>query len=133
MANDERLNAALKGLGVGPGRAVLIVESSPDHQARLARLIAVHGHRAIGTSTLEGALAFLAAFPVDLVLLDEQLGGQSPLRVVAQIVGLRPHARIVIMTRPEASGGSPEGERFGALEYVSRSLGGDVLQELLAS
>jgi ActR/RegA family two-component response regulator len=132
VPSDERLKAALQGLGVGPGRAVLIVESSPDHQARLARLIAVHGHRAIGTSTLEGALAFLRAFPVDLVLLDEQIGGESPLPVVAQIVGLRPHARIVIMTRPEA-GGAAEGERFGALEYVSRSLGGDVLQELLAN
>jgi ActR/RegA family two-component response regulator len=131
MASDEQLTHALERLGRGPGRAVLIVEPSPDHQARLARLIAVHGHRAIGTSTIDGALAFLRAFPVDLVLLAEEVAGDSPLRVVAQLVGRRPNARIVIMTPPSTGLPIPEGARLAALEYVPRSLGVDVLQSLL--
>ena len=132
MESDDQLQYALKRLGGGPGRAVLIVEPSPDHQARLARLIAVRGHRAIGTSTLEGALSFLRAFPVDLVLLAEEVGGTSPLRVVAEMLGQRPNARIVIMTPPEANEDS-EHSRVTALEYVPRSLGIDVLQTLLPS
>ena len=130
MESDDQLQYALRRLGQGPGRAVLIVEPSPDHQARLARLIAVRGHRAIGTSTLEGALSFLRAFPVDLVLLAEEVAGESPLRVVAEMLGRRPHARIVIMTPPDATT-QPEGSRFAALEYVPRSLSVDVLQTLL--
>ena len=131
MATDDQLQQALRDLQGGPGRAVLIVEPNPDHQSRLARLMAVHGHRAVGTSTLEGALAFLQAFPADLVLLAEELVGDSPLRVVAEIVGQRPGARIVIMTQPSTSPDKPEAEPRGALEYVPRSFGVDVLQTLL--
>ena len=124
---DNDLQRALAGLKQGPGRAVLIVEGSPDQQARLARLMAVNGHRAIGTSTIEGALAFLQAFPVDLVLLSEQLAGDNPLPVVAEIVGRRPHARIAIMT----AGKHAPDARFVALDYVPVTLNSDTLRELL--
>ena len=133
MASDEQLQHVLKDLGDGPGQAVLIVEPSPDHQARLARLVAVHGQRAIGASTIDGALAFLRAFPVDLVLLAEEVAGDSPLRVVAELVGRRPNARIVIMTPPKTGTEDAETGRFAALEYVPRSLDGHVLQSLLPS
>jgi ActR/RegA family two-component response regulator len=131
MATDNQLHEALRELEGGPGRAVLIVEPSPDHQARLARLMAIHGHRAVGTSSLEGALAFLRAFPADLVLLAEELVGDSPLRVVAEIVGRRPGARIVIMTPPSSLQPTLDSSHLGALEYVPRSFGGDVLEALL--
>jgi len=131
MATDNQLHEALRELEGGPGRAVLIVEPSPDHQARLARLMAIHGHRAVGTSSLEGALAFLRAFPADLVLLAEELVGDSPLRVVAEIVGRRPGARIVIMTPPTSLQPTLDPSHLGALEYVPRSFGGDVLEALL--
>jgi DNA-binding response OmpR family regulator len=132
MAADNDLQRALAGLSHGPGRAVLIVEPSPDQQARLARLMAVNGHRAIGTSTLDGALAFLRAFPVDLVLLAEELAGDNPLRVVAEIVGNRPNARIAIMTRSQGQPGEREDPaRFAALDYVPSSFGSEELQSLL--
>lgn len=130
-SSDDELKHALTGLSQGPGRAVLIVEPSPDRQARLARLMAVHGHRAIGTSSLDGARAFLRAFPVDLVLLAEEIAGSSPLTVVADLVGRRPHARVVIMSRQSAPEVELEAPRLGALEYVPHSFGGDVLQSLL--
>lgn len=133
MASDEHLKQALRRLGDAKGHAVLIVEPSPDQQARLARLLAVRGHRVIGTSTMDGARAFLQAFPVDLVLLAEEVAGDSPLQVVADMVGRRPNARIVIMTPNEELENGEESQRFAALEYVSRSLGGDVLQNLLPS
>jgi ActR/RegA family two-component response regulator len=129
VPRDEQLKQALERLGDAPGRAVLIVEPSPDHQARLARLMAVHGHRAIGTSTLDGARAFLQAFPVDLVLLAEEVTADAPLQVVAEMIGRRPNARIVIMTPKDAE--TAESRRFAALEYVPRSFGVDVLQTLL--
>lgn len=130
---DNDLQRALAGLSHGPGRAVLIVEPSPDQQARLARLMAVNGHRAIGTSTLDGALAFLRAFPVDLVLLAEELAGDNPLRVVAEIVGNRPNARIAIMTpsRPQPGDATQDTARFAALDYVPSSFGSEELQTLL--
>lgn len=137
MERDDRFSDALRKLSRSAGRAVLIVEPSPDHQARLARLVAVHGHRAIGTCSLDGALALLQVFPVDLVLLADEIAGRAPLQVVAEIVGRRPGSRIVIMTPPgqsqgsEASEGKDTSPRLDALEYVPRLFGGDVLQSLL--
>lgn len=131
MPNDIHVEHALRGLREGPGRAVLIVEPSPDNQARVARLLAVQGHRAIGTTSLDGALAFLRAFPVELVLLAEEVAGESPLRVVAEIVGRRPNARIVIMARPKPAHGMPEPDRMTALEYLPRSFDGAALAALL--
>ena len=133
-ANDHRFSEALRKLSRSAGRAVLIVEPSPDHQARLARLVAVHGHRAIGTCSLDGALALLQVFPVDLVLLADEIAGRAPLKVVAEIIGRRPGSRIVIMTPPTQTGptaAEDESPRLEALEYVPRLFGGDVLQSLL--
>jgi len=122
--------AVVAELAEGMGRAVLIVDPRPDHQARLARLMAVHGHRAIGTSTLDGALAFLKAFPADLVLLAEEAAGPVPLRAVADLVGKRPNARIAILTPPgEPLEGAPE--RSSALEYIPAAASGETLTALL--
>jgi len=131
-ANDDGgLGHAVAGLGHDRGRAVLIVEPSPDHQARLARLTAVSGHRAVGTSSLDGARALLRAFPVDLVLLSEEVAGDTPLPVVAEMVGRQPNARVVIMTRPANADGESDFPKLGALEYIPRSLGHEDLASLL--
>jgi ActR/RegA family two-component response regulator len=132
VERDEPFSDALRKLSRSTGRAVLIVEPSPDHQARLARLVAVHGHRAIGTCGLDGALALLRVFPVDLVLLAEEITGGTPLEVVAEIVSRRPATRIVIMTPPASASADADEGRLAALEYVPRLFGGDVLQTLLA-
>ena len=99
----------------------------------MARLLAVRGHRAIGTTSIDGALAFLRAFPVDLVLLAEEAVGDSPLRVVAELVGRRPNARIVILTPPRAAAPASMLDRVGALEYMPRSFDGETLAALLPS
>jgi ActR/RegA family two-component response regulator len=123
---------ALQGLQSGPGRAVLIVEPSPDQQAKMARLLAVRGHRAIGTTSLDGALAFLRAFPVDLVLLAEEVAGDAPLQVVAELIGRRPNARIVILTPQRGTpGAAVVRDRMATLEYMPRSFDGEVLAALL--
>jgi DNA-binding NtrC family response regulator len=120
----------------GPGAAVLIVEPNPDRQSSMARLVAVHGHRAIGTSSIDGARALMASFPVDLVLLAEELGGSDPVRVVGALVSLQPNARIVVLTQPEDAESGESGvrpARMQALEYQSRPVSAAVLQALLAS
>ena len=134
MRRVDRLPDAVEGLSKGPGRAVLIVDPSPDHQARLARLMAVHGHRAIGTSSLDGAFAFLQAFPADLVLLSEEAAGATPHTVVADIADRRPNARVAIMVPPDHAELDTDGEVStdeGALEYVPRAMNGETLATLL--
>jgi CheY-like chemotaxis protein len=134
VADDMHgIESALRGLAHGPGRAVLIVDPGPDQQAKVARLLAVLGHRAIGTSSLDGALALLRAFPVDLVLLAEEVAGDAPLRVVAELVGQRPHARVVIVTPPDGPHDAADRPHGSTLEYVPRPFDRATLAALLPS
>lgn len=113
---------------------MLLVEPNPDHQSRLARAVTVHGHRVIGTSSLDGAVALLQAFPVDLVLVAEEIAEGDPTAMVAELVSIRPHARIVVMTAPDESAESGvRPARFEALEYAARPFDSEALTALLAS
>lgn len=55
------------------GKRILIVEGNPQAQWDAARLLTVHGHRVVGTSSLEGAIALMSNWNVDLVIVDESL------------------------------------------------------------
>ncbi|MDD9937790.1 MAG: response regulator [Myxococcales bacterium] len=127
----DDVRRALQQLRPGAGHAVLLVEPNPDLQSKLARLVTVHGHRVIGTSSLDGALALLEAFPVDLVLLAEEVCGHDPTSVVAELVSIRPHARIVIMTAPEPAESGVRPARFEALEYAPRPFDPEALDALI--
>jgi len=127
------LQNALGDLRPGACRAVLLVEPNPDHQSRLARMVTRRGHRAIGASTLDGGLALLQAFPVDLVMVAEEACFGDPTAMVAELVSIRPHARVVIMIGPESTESGVRPARFEALEYAPRPSDAEGLRQLLAS
>lgn len=64
---------------------VLVVESDPDLQWRLARTLTVEGNRVVGTSSGDGALALVAEWPVDLVLVSEELPGMEGIEVIRHL------------------------------------------------
>src|SRR5688572_27955858 len=83
--------------------SVLVVESDPDLQWRLARMLTVQGHRVVGTSTGDGALALMAEWPVDVVLVDEGAPGMpTGLDVAVRLRESHPHIPVVMMTGSEA-------------------------------
>lgn len=117
-------------------RSVLVIEPDPDRQSALAREVSLAGHQVIGTDSLDGAKSLLAAFPVDLVLLAEELTAKDALGVVAQLVGLRPEARIMVVTQPESTARASSDirpARHEALEYLPGPVEPDRLATLLAS
>jgi len=110
-----------------------VLEPNPDHQARLARLLTVHGNRVIGTSSLDAAAALMREFRVDLVLLAEELTLPDPAGAVANLVALQPEARIAIMTGDEDGGSGVRPARVAAVEYLARPLGQRGLADLLSA
>lgn len=64
---------------------VLVVEADPDLQWRLARTLTVEGNRVVGTSSGDGALALVAEWPVDLVLVSEELPGMEGIEVIRHL------------------------------------------------
>ena len=129
----EDVREALDDLRLRPGRAALVLEPDPDQQQRLARLLVLSGHRVVGTSTLDGGRSLLREFPVDVVLIAEELTLPSPMAVIADMVGLMPGARFVVLTQPEEPVSGIRPARYEALEYLERPIEPARLRELLAS
>lgn len=65
--------------------AILLVQDDPDLQWRLARTLTVHGHRVVGTSSSDGAMALMSQWQVDMVVIDADLPGSSALDLAKRI------------------------------------------------
>ncbi len=97
----QKLDQAVRAVReVAPRRqcGVLVVEDDPDLQWRLARMLTVQGSRVVGTSSGDGALALISQWPVDLVLIDEDLPGMSGIEVAKRIREQHREVPVVLMT-----------------------------------
>src|ERR1700712_198354 len=71
---------------VGPReRSVLVVEADPEIQVQMARALRREGHRVVGTSSGDGALALVSQWDVDLILISEDLPGRAGIEVTRLI------------------------------------------------
>jgi CheY-like chemotaxis protein len=81
---------------------ILLVEADPDVQWKLARMLTALGNRVVGASTGDGALALIAEWPVDLVLIDQNLPGMSGIEVAERIRQAHEDIPLVLMTATES-------------------------------
>jgi DNA-binding NtrC family response regulator len=120
VADDVREALATMRV-IASERSVLVIEPDPDLQQGVAGVLKRSGRLVVGTSTIDGGRSLLREFPVDLVLVAETLTLPNPMVVIADLVGLRPGARFVVMVEPEepTSGVRPV-RNNEAIEYVER-------------
>ena len=78
-------------------RSVLLVESDPDLQWDLARMLTVHGNRVVGTSSGEGALAVIEQWNADLALVSSNLPGISGIEVAQALREHNPDLLVILM------------------------------------
>ncbi|UJR82559.1 response regulator [Sandaracinus amylolyticus] len=110
---------------------VLVVEDDPDTQWRLARMLTVHGARVVGTSSGEAALAVIAQWPADLVLIDQGLPGISGLEVARRIRQEHPGIPVVLMSSEESHDLRLAAKVAGAALMLIKPFRVEVLFELL--
>jgi len=123
--------AAKKVASIAPSQSgVLVVESDPDMQWRLARMLTVNGHRVVGTSSGDGALALLEQWPVDLVLVAEQLPGMDGLSLAKILRERCPKVPVILMTEddPEAQLAA---RLAGAVACLTKPFRTETLRELI--
>ncbi len=84
-------------------RDVLVVEPDPEAQTALSRALALPGRRLVGTSSAEGAYAFLRANPPDAIFVSSENAGMDPLDFCAHLRELCPAALIVFMTEKDGN------------------------------
>ena len=97
--NADMLETAAKSIAENRPRhrSVLVVESDPDLQWHLARMLTVDGNRVVGTSSGDGALAVVAEWRADLALVAAHLPGMSGLEVAKRLRAQNPGLVVILM------------------------------------
>jgi two-component system response regulator FlrC len=110
---------------------ILVVEDDPDLQWHLARMLTVQGHRVVGTSSGDGALALVSQWPVDLILVDEELPGMNGLEVATVLREKHPQIPVVLMASEETEELHIAARVAGVVETLIKPFRGDTLAELV--
>jgi CheY-like chemotaxis protein len=102
-------------------QSVLVVEADPEVQVQMARALRKCGLRVVGTSSGDGALALVAEWEVDLVLVSEDLPGRAGVEVTRLIHRARPSAQVVVLASAAAESDVSEAARAaGAVGCVQK-------------
>jgi CheY-like chemotaxis protein len=108
---------------VGPReRSVLVVEADPEVQVQMARTLRREGHRVVGTSSGDGALALVSQWDVDLILISEDLPGRAGIEVTRLIHAVKPQAPVVVMARLAEPSLRAAARAAGAIDCVPKPL-----------
>ncbi len=121
------------GVEPRPHRGILVVVPDPDLQWRLTRTLTIVGNRVVGTSSGDGALALIAEWPVDLVLIDEDLPRMDGLEVVRRLRACQPDIAIVLLTTGEDEEIEVTARLAGAVACLHKPFRMDELEDLLMS
>jgi two-component system response regulator GlrR len=131
----RKLDAAVKAMAATsrPDSSVLVVEADPDLQWALARMLTVDGNRVVGTSSGDGALALLAEWKMDLVLVDEDLPGRSGLQLARDIRASYPGVPVILMTATPTDDMQSAARLAGAVAALRKPFKIEALTEVLES
>ena len=110
---------------------VLVIEDDPDLQWKLARMLTVQGSRVVGTSSGDGALALIEQWPVDLVLVDQDIPGMSGLEVARRIRQSHSGIQVVLMTGDDGEDIKAAAKLAGAVACLVKPFRVEAVWDLL--
>jgi DNA-binding response OmpR family regulator len=113
-------------------RNVLLVESDPDLQWSLARMLTVDGNRVVGTSSEEGALTVIEQWSAELALVASSLPGTSGVEVARHLRERNPDLLVILMGE-ETPEPIVEGGTTDVSAYLAKPFGFDALRALIES
>ncbi|MDH3653001.1 MAG: response regulator [Myxococcales bacterium] len=113
-------------------RSVLLVESDPDLQWSLARMLTVDGNRVVGTSSGEGALTVIEQWDADLALVASDLPGASGIEVARRLRERNPDLLVILMS-DEVPGPVVRERSIGVNAYLAKPFRFESLRALIES
>ena len=132
---DKKLKTAARTIAQSRPRhrSVLLVESDPDLQWNLARMLTVNGNRVVGTSSGDGALTVIEQWGAELALVSTSLPQMSGVEVARRLRAKNPDLVVILMddasleagareTSPAVAARLPKPFRFEALRALLDSL-----------
>lgn len=111
---------------------MLVVEADPELQVQMARTLRRQGHRVVGTSSGDGALALVSQWDVDLILISEDLPGRAGIEVARLIHAVQPLAPVVVMSANAEPNLRAAARAAGAIDCVAKPLRVELLSRWLA-
>lgn len=113
-------------------RSVLLVESDPDLQFSLARMLTVDGNRVIGTGSGEGALTVIEQWVPDLALVASSLPEMSGVEVARRLRQSKPDLLVILMGEPSPEA-VPKERRSDVSAYLPKPFRFESLRALIDS
>ena len=100
--------------------SILVVDDEQSMREFLEILLQKQGHEVSTASGVKGALARAAAVPLDLVLSDLRLGGESGLEILRQVKATSPATEVVMLTAFATTENAIQAMKLGAHDYVTK-------------
>ena len=107
--------------------AILVVDDEPTLVKNIRAFLGRHGYDTEAAGSAEEAIAMLADFAPDIVLLDFHLPGMDGLTALRSIREKRPEAKVVMITGHSSVKVAVDAMKAGAYDYVTKPV---VLGEL---
>jgi DNA-binding response OmpR family regulator len=113
-------------------RDVLLVESDPDLQWSLARMLTVDGNRVVGTSSEDGAVAAIEQWHAELALVASSLPGTSGVDVARRLRERNPDLLVILMGEETPDPIAKESST-DVSAYLAKPFGFEALRALIES
>jgi DNA-binding response OmpR family regulator len=133
-ASEKRLESAAKTIAESRPRhrSVLLVESDPDLQWSLARMLTVDGNRVVGTSSGDSALTVIEQWDAELALVASNMPGTSGVEIARQLRKLNPDLLVILMGE-ESSEPTAKERSTDVSAYLAKPFRFEALRALIES
>ena len=102
---------------------LLLVEDDAVFAGVLGRALDAYGYDTRHAADVAAALQAGRVWRPDAALVDLKLGEESGLRLIPELVALRPGIRIVVLTGYASIATAVQAVKLGAVEYLSKPVG----------
>lgn len=111
-------------------RTVLLVDDEPECSAPLARLLTLHGWRALTERDGLRALQTLEVERVDAIVADEQMPGTAGALLLETVHRAWPGVRLVLLAGFPSEAGTERAQAIGAIVLTKGSSVAQVLEAI---
>jgi DNA-binding NtrC family response regulator len=108
---------------------ILILDDVLDAVVLLRRILEKKGHRVVGFTEEEEAVAHVKANKVDLVILDIKLKKMDGVEVLAEMKKADPQIRAIMLTGYPTLESARESLQLGASEYCIKPIDKEEIEE----
>jgi DNA-binding NtrC family response regulator len=111
---------------------ILVLDDIPDVVLLLQKILSLKGHKVIGFTDEEKAIACARSEPLDLLILDIKLKKMNGIEVLEEIRKFNPSVKAVILTGYPTLETARRAKELGAQEYCVKPVQNDELEEVVA-